>query len=187
MSQQLLLRVPKQQLSWDTLFHWPLSPALLNTVQLHHAVDHQETYVRVFAEDVTPLVPLLQQACPSARLDVLTLTQSIANPVENQSAAWFYLVETDIDPEVEADFNRWYSEEHLPGLAAVNGTLRAERWYSEDSSPHYLASYELASLDTFGSPAWLAVRATPWSGRIRPYFFNTKRTMFTTVPRPERC
>jgi len=29
-----------------------------------------------------------------------------------------------------------------------------------------------------GSTAWLAVRATPWSDRVRLRFVNTKRTMF---------
>jgi len=36
-------------------------------------------------------------------------------------ARWRYVVETDIDPAAADDFNAWYDEEHLPGLAAVAG------------------------------------------------------------------
>ncbi len=38
-------------------------------------------------------------------------------------APYHYVVETDVLPEHEADFNRWYDGEHLPGLAAVPGTV----------------------------------------------------------------
>ncbi len=186
MTQQLRLRLPGQQLGWSTVSGWPLDPAVLETTQLHHAVDHEETYVRVFTDQASALLPLLQAACPTARIDVLTLTQSIAGASNGQCAAWFYAVETDISPEVDDAFNRWYGEEHLPGLAAVNGTVRAERWLNQASSPRYVATYELTTRETFGCPAWLAVRATPWSDRIRPHFLNTQRTMFTTLPRPER-
>jgi len=186
MTRQLLLRLPGQLLDWRTVSGWPLDPAVLETAQLHHAVDHPETYVRVFTGQAAALLPRLQAVCPAARIDVLTLTQSIAGASDGQCAAWFYTVETDVAPAVDDDFNRWYGEEHLPGLAAVNGTVRAERWLSETSSPRYVATYALTSRETFGCPAWLAVRATPWSDRIRPHFLNTKRTMFATLPHPER-
>ncbi|MFC3338625.1 DUF4286 family protein [Paracandidimonas soli] len=185
MNRQWLLRIPVQRLNWKAIDKWPLDRAVLATAQLHHAVDHPETYVRLFTDRATDLAALLQQACPSAQAHRLTLMQSIAGPANNQPAAWFYTVETDITPEVETDFNRWYSEEHLPGLAAVDGTVRAERWLCETGSPRYVASYELASRETFGCPAWLAVRGTPWSDRIRPHFIHAKRTLFTTSFRSE--
>lgn len=68
-------------------------------------------------------------------------------------------------PEAEQDLNAWYDQEHLPGLASVPGTVRAMRFECRDESPRYLACYDLHTRETFGSPPWLAVRATDWSSR----------------------
>jgi len=95
-----------------------------------------------------------------------------------QFAAYHYVVETDVLPEYENDLNDWYAQEHLPGLASVPGTVRAARYIDVAGSPRYYACYDLASPDALGSAAWLAVRATAWSARVRPAFRNTRRTMF---------
>lgn len=88
-----------------------------------------------------------------------------------------YVVETDVAPGHEADFEAWYAQEHLPGLAAVPGTVQARR-HRRATAPHHLASYHLTAADMLQSPAWLAVRATPWSDRVRPQFRHTRRRMF---------
>jgi hypothetical protein len=93
-------------------------------------------------------------------------------------APYRYIVETDVEDGHEADFNAWYDDEHLAGLASAPGTVRAFRYRAPDGRPRYHAYYDLAHPDVLGSPAWLAVRATPWSDRVRPHFVNTKRTMF---------
>jgi hypothetical protein len=95
-----------------------------------------------------------------------------------------YVVETDVVATAEADLNAWYDQEHMPGLAAVPGSVRAARYRNLDEGPRYHACYDLASLQTFGSPAWLQVRATEWSSRVRPMFLNTRRTMFRTLAHP---
>jgi hypothetical protein len=96
-------------------------------------------------------------------------------------ATHHYVVETDVQPQAEAELNAWYDREHLPGLAAVPGTVRAARYRNIDGGPRYHACYELATHDTFGSAPWLAVRATDWSSRVRPAFVNTRRTLFRTT------
>jgi hypothetical protein len=93
-----------------------------------------------------------------------------------------YVVETDVLPEHESEFNAWYDQEHLPGLAGVPGTVRAARYVRHTGSPRYYACYDLESLDVLGCDAWLAVRATAWSSRVRPLFRNTRRTMYRRVP-----
>ena len=89
------------------------------------------------------------------------------------------MVETDVREESEADLNDWYDREHLPGLAAVPGTVRAMRFLNAHGHPRYHACYDLIRRETLGSPPWLRVRGTAWSDRVRPAFYNTKRTMFT--------
>jgi hypothetical protein len=112
----------------------------------------------------------------------LICLQQIAGASGASEAPWHYVVETDVLPEYEADFNAWYAQEHLPGLAAVPGTVRAARFVREGpGGPRYRACYDLASIETFGSAPWLAVRGSTWSARVRPAFRETRRTMFERV------
>ena len=53
------------------------------------------------------------------------------------------MVWTDIDPEFEAEFNRWYDEEHIPRLLEIPGFLSAGRYVAIKGAPKYLAMYEL--------------------------------------------
>ncbi|AGU53594.1 hypothetical protein VAPA_2c10380 [Variovorax paradoxus B4] len=108
----------------------------------------------------------------------LACLQEVRGASASQVASHHYVVETDVLPEFEDELNAWYAQEHLPGLAAVPGTVRAARYVDAAGSPRYYACYDLAGAETLGSPEWLAVRATPWSARVRPAFRNTRRTMF---------
>lgn len=130
-----------------------------------------------------PLAREVALASRAATVEALRLArlQDIAGASHGARAAFHYVVETDVTPEADRDLNAWYNEEHLPGLAAVPGTIRAQRLMSLDRSPRYHSCYELLSKETLGSPPWLAVRQTAWSDRVRPNFRNTKRTMFTRV------
>jgi len=152
-------------------------------LRLYRAADHVETYAWLARPaDPRALRAALGERYPRAQAVALALTTDVAGQAAGQPAPWFYMVETDIQPGAEADFDNWYETEHLPGLAAVPGTVRARRYLARDSSPRYYACYDLASRETFGSPPWLAVRATDWSDRVRPNFIHTKRTMFHAVP-----
>ena len=41
------------------------------------------------------------------------------------------MVWTDIDPEFEAEFNRWYDDEQIPRLLQVPGFLSAGRYFGQ--------------------------------------------------------
>lgn len=108
---------------------------------------------------------------------VCTLT--VDGAAAGEAAPWHYVVETNVLPEFDAEFNAWYDEEHLHGLAAVPGVVRAVRMSRIDGGqPRYHACYDFARRDAFGSPAWLAVRATPWSTRVRAAFRDTRRLFY---------
>lgn len=108
----------------------------------------------------------------------LECLQFIAGPAQGAPAACHYVVEADVAPEHDADFNAWYEREHLPGLAGVPGTIHAARYRRMSGAPRYLACYDLLSPDSLSRAEWLSVRHTEWSARIRPLFKNTRRTMF---------
>ncbi|MGN6455879.1 hypothetical protein H4P35_08090 [Achromobacter sp. 77] len=146
------------------------------------ALESEDTYVHVRGARALPQIQArLKELAPGAHARVLHLTLDLPGASAGQEAPWHYIVETDVLPEAEADLNAWYDQEHLPGLAAVPGTVRAQRWECRDASPRYLACYDLHTQETFGSPPWLAVRATDWSSRVRPSFRNTRRTMFRKI------
>lgn len=114
------------------------------------------------------------------RLEPIAL---IAGASAGAPAPYHYVVETDVAPEHEADFNAWYAEEHLPGLASVPGAVHAARFRRDGGDgrgPRYIACYRLVAPEVLGSPQWLAVRHTAWSSRVRPRFLNTRRLMFVT-------
>ncbi|MCD2514062.1 hypothetical protein [Comamonas endophytica] len=92
-----------------------------------------------------------------------------------------YVVETDPAEGWQSEIFNWYDQEHMPGLAAVQGNVHARRYLNHDAGPLSLACYDLLSPDVLGCPAWLKVRATAWSDIARPHFTNTLRTMFRTV------
>jgi hypothetical protein len=119
-----------------------------------------------------------------AGLGFISLTRLLAmgnipGAAHGAPAPWHYVVATDVQPMHEADFNAWYDTEHRPGLAAVPGTASAARFrVVQGEGPLYHACYDLAERTAFNSTPWLAVRDTAWSSRMRPAFFNTRRTMY---------
>jgi 4-carboxymuconolactone decarboxylase len=115
---------------------------------------------------------------PPASATGLTCLRSIQGASWLEKATYHYVVETDVAEQDEAEFNAWYEQEHLPGLARVPGTVLARRFRRNSGAPRYIACYDLTALATLEHPAWLEVRHTSWSSRVRPLFRNTRRTMF---------
>jgi len=114
----------------------------------------------------------------------LQLLQDTPGASAGEPAPFHYVVEAGVDAEHESEFNAWYEAEHLPGLAAVAGCVRARRFRileTTDGRSIYLACYDLVSPSALTSEAWLAVRRTPWSDRVRSTFRDTKRTVFRTT------
>jgi hypothetical protein len=99
-----------------------------------------------------------------------------------ESPAFHYVVEMDPAEGWEEELFRWYDTEHMPGLAAVPGCVRAQRFLNRDNGPYSLACYDLTDPGARESSAWLAVRHTRWSDRVRPQFRNTRRTLFQSLP-----
>lgn len=165
-----------------------LSEGLALAVDVCAAVEVEESYVYCRAQgDAEAVLEAARSramaACPSgSRAVSLEGMLHLGSAPDGAGAPWHYVVETDVAPESEQDFNAWYTEEHMPGLAAVPGTARADRYLCRDGTPRYYACYDLFTRETFGSPPWLAVRGTDWSSRVRPSFRNTRRTMFMRVP-----
>ena len=131
-----------------------------------------------------PLAQAFQIAIPAAqdiRLSRLQAAMDLQGHSYAQFPVFHYVVEMDPEDGWMPEISRWYDTEHMPGLAAVPGTIRATRLLNHDYGPLSLACYDLVSTETLGSAPWLAVRGTAWSDITRPHFTNTKRSMFTVI------
>lgn len=111
-------------------------------------------------------------------------TQTLPGDATSPSGSGGLLVNAmNAAPEGEADFNRWYDEEHIPALSAVPGTLLARRFRAVSTSKQwYLALYHLESPDVVATEAWKKAVETPWTERVRPFM----RDRLRIVCRPYR-
>jgi hypothetical protein len=115
------------------------------------------------------------------RASRLETVMDLPGASSSEQPIFHYVVETDAEDGWMSEIARWYDTEHMPGLAAVPGCIRATRLLNHDHGPQSLACYDLVSTQTLGSAPWLAVRNTAWSDIARPHFTNTKRTMFSAI------
>ncbi len=91
----------------------------------------------------------------------------------------------DIAAEADAEFNQWHSHEHIPERVNVPGFLSGRRYRSMTGRPRYFLAYEIESLATAVSPAYVARLNDPttWSRRMTPHFHNFMRTAFRVTAR----
>ncbi|MBC8241708.1 MAG: hypothetical protein ISR50_05270 [Alphaproteobacteria bacterium] len=99
---------------------------------------------------------------------------------------YLLIVSAEIDGAVEAAWNQWYDEEHLPQALACPGVLRGSRYVSagdasltrdgeksQSSAKTYMAVYELSGPEALDTPEFMEMRG--W------YQFTDKITARTQV------
>ena len=103
------------------------------------------------------------------------------------------MVWADIDPEHEAEYHRWYDEEHISRLLAIPGFLSAGRYVALKGGPKNLALYELETAEVLRTSAFLdEVRFRPSAKRVaasggtvgRNYLINGYRQFFPMHTNP---
>lgn len=74
-------------------------------------------------------------------------------------------VATDVAPQDETDFNRWYDREHVEERVRIPGFLSGTRYQALQGGRKYLGLYKTESLASFTSEAYRAAfnQQTPWS------------------------
>ena len=99
------------------------------------------------------------------------------------------LMMTDIDPANEADFNRWYEEEHLDERMRIPGFLNARRFTALEGGPKYLALYDLESPAVLQSAPYRQVVGagkSAWTRRMETQFVNFRRNVYVQVSERKR-
>ena len=77
-------------------------------------------------------------------------------------------VAATVEPEVEAAWNAWYTDVHLPEIVNCPGFRRAARYVSEgDGARTYLAVYEIDGSDVMATEPFNARRGwAEFAGRV---------------------
>jgi hypothetical protein len=96
----------------------------------------------------------------------------------------FLVIWHDIRAELEPEYHRWHTREHMPERLGIPGFLRGRRGVDWPRDKYrYFTLYEGADVDVFGSPAYLQRlnNPTPWSNKLQPAFYNFVRSACDTI------
>ena len=92
------------------------------------------------------------------------------------------LVMIEVEPAHEADFNRWYNEEHVPERLSVPGFLNARRFVALEGEPKYLALYDLESPEVLQTEAYTKLLAgTPWTNATKQHWIRSVRNVYVEI------
>lgn len=82
------------------------------------------------------------------------------------------LLSFDVAPDAIAEHDRWHTHEHLPERLAIPGFRRGTRWTALQGGPRYMVVYEVETLATLASPAYLERlnHPTPWTQKVMPHY-----------------
>lgn len=82
------------------------------------------------------------------------------------------LLSFDVEAQAIEEHDRWHTHEHLPERLSIPGFLRGTRWIATGEGPRYMVVYEVESLATLASQAYLARlnNPTPWTTRMMPHY-----------------
>lgn len=76
-------------------------------------------------------------------------------------------------PELEDEWNAWYSGTHIEEMLSVPGIRSATRYREIGVDARYVTIYEIESPDVLSSPEYLAIAG--WGERWRPHITRYHR------------
>ena len=87
----------------------------------------------------------------------------------------------DIEPAGRETFYAWHEQEHMIERVGIPGFLRGTRWVAIRGAPRYFVLYEVASVETLTSPAYLERlnHPTPWTAKMMRHYRNMSRGLCT--------
>ena len=93
------------------------------------------------------------------------------------------LLSFDIAADAIEEHDRWHTHEHLPERLSIPGFLRGTRWIASGKGPRYMVIYEVESLATLASDAYLARlnNPSPWTTKMMPHYIGMNRGLCTVL------
>lgn len=92
----------------------------------------------------------------------------------------FLALWNDTSIELDEEYNRWHSEEHVPERLTVPGMFRAYRYGNKLNTKYpYFTLYEMKDVSVLETEEYkkLLKYPTPWSKKMRLNFNNLKRVI----------
>ena len=93
------------------------------------------------------------------------------------------LLSFDVEPAAIAEHDRWHTQEHLRERLSIPGFLRGTRWVATVGGPRYMVVYEVETLESLESEAYLARldNPTPWTSKMMPHYRGMSRGLCTVL------
>ncbi len=87
------------------------------------------------------------------------------------------LLNFDVAQEAIPEHDHWHTHEHLQERLSIPGFLRGTRWVATRGQPRYMAIYEVESLATLTSVAYLERlnNPSPWTQKMMPHYRGMTR------------
>jgi hypothetical protein len=87
------------------------------------------------------------------------------------------LLSFDVEADAIEEHDRWHTHEHLAERLAIPGFHRGTRWIATEGAPRYMVLYEVESLGTLTSEAYLERlnNPTPWTTKMMPRYRGMNR------------
>ena len=106
------------------------------------------------------------------------MTQNQDNQISQHIGNNILVVMMDVEPGREAEFDRWYNEEHLPERLEIPGYVSARRFKLEEGNGvlTYLCIWELEDESPLESDQYKMQRARPSFIRDEANKYITQRT-----------
>jgi len=104
--------------------------------------------------------------------------------MSNKKEKVWLIVQTDVDPEDEEEFNEWYDTEHIPMFLKVPGVLSAKRAKLLDkySGPKYITIYEYEDDKVAKSKKYQEVLETLWAKKMMGKLKNWSLDFLKEMP-----
>lgn len=114
---------------------------------------------------------------------------------QGETAKFLMIVSADVkpEPELEAEFNKWYDEDHVPIISRIPGWLRSRRFVLKDWTrggvegskdqtpvPKWLAVHEYTDLEWRKDPASKSLFDNEWTRRVNAEIITKKEIRIVT-------
>jgi hypothetical protein len=93
------------------------------------------------------------------------------------------LLSFDVDADAIPEHDHWHTHRHLPERLSIPGFLRGTRWVALEGEPRYMVLYEVQSVSTLTSEAYLQRldNPTPWTSKIMPGYRRMSRGLCSVL------
>jgi hypothetical protein len=107
-------------------------------------------------------------------------TFTLESETNDGSGDFLLVTSSDVVPGMEAAFDEWYNETHIPEILGCPGFLGASRYECIDGEPVFLALYELDRPDALQTPEMKRVHGWgPMTPHLRDFHGRVYRRIFT--------